>query len=198
MRGEWNGNEDLGDGSLQALYADYKARCVFVKGVVTPARSRLIASDARKLLLDLEGDLEFLTAGAEVANDAYSKAIDSGKSDHIKMELAWTVVGFEEKVKKVRTFQTQLEGFAHDVASGDLISLKSDFLTYLKDLFSKKCTAATHVLVFRIADELRNRKPYAVPLRFMPYKSLTDSKLRDLELELEEAMRNAGMTVVGM
>lgn len=106
--------------------------------------------------------------------------------------------GFEEKVKKVRTFQTQLEGFAHDVASGDLISLKSDFLTYLKDLFSKKRTAATHVLVFMIADELRNRKPYAVPLRFMPYKSLTDSKLRDLELELEEAMRNAGMTVVGM
>jgi hypothetical protein len=49
-----------------------------------------------------------------------------------------------------------------------------------------------------IADELRNRKPYAVPVRFMPYKSLTDSKLRDLELELEEAMRNAGMTVVGM
>lgn len=49
-----------------------------------------------------------------------------------------------------------------------------------------------------IADELRNRKPYAIPVRFMPYKSLTDLKLRDLELQLEEAMRNAGMAVVGM
>lgn len=54
------------------------------------------------------------------------------------------------------------------------------------------------MLVFMIADELRNRKPYAIPVRFMPYRSLTDSKLRELELQLEEAMRNMGMTVVGM
>lgn len=31
----------------------------------------------------------------------------------------------------------------------------------------------------------------------MPYKSLTDSKLREMELQVEEAMRNAGMTIVG-
>ena len=71
-------------------------------------------------------------------------------------------------------------------------------LSYLKDLFTKKRVAASHVLVFMIADELRNRKPYAVPVQFMPYKSLTDSKLRELEVQLEDAMRNAGMTVVGM
>ena len=198
MRGEWGGDEDLGDGSLQALYSEYKARCAFVKNLGIPTRARLIANDARKLLLDLESDLEFLTAGAEVADDAYTKAIDGAKSDHIKMELAWSVVGFEEMLKKVRTFQSQLEGIESDVASGDLVSLKSNLLTYLKDLFSKKRTAAAHVLVFMIADELRNRKPYAIPVRFMPYKSLTDLKLRDLELELEEAMRNAGMAVVGM
>ncbi|KAL9977062.1 hypothetical protein ACROYT_G014426 [Oculina patagonica] len=82
-----------------------------------PTRARLIASDARKLLLDLESDLEFLTAGAEVADDAYTKAIDGGKSDHIKMELAWTVVGFEEMLKKVRTFQPYLGSIESDVAS---------------------------------------------------------------------------------
>ena len=49
MRGTWAGDEDLGDGSLQALYADYKARCVFVKSVGTPERSRLIGRDVRKL-----------------------------------------------------------------------------------------------------------------------------------------------------
>ena len=31
---------------------------------------------------------------------------------------------------------------------------------------SKKRTAS-HVLVFMIADELRNKKPYAIPVRFM-------------------------------
>ena len=30
----------------------------------------------------------------------------------------------------------------------------------------------------------------------LPYKSLTDSKLRELELQLEDAMRSTGMTVV--
>lgn len=33
---------------------------------------------------------------------------------------------------------------------------------------SKKRTAASHVLVFMIADELRNKKPYAIPVRSMP------------------------------
>lgn len=104
MRGEWNGDEDLGDGSLQVLYVDYKVRCVFVKGVGILVRFRLIVSDVRKLLLDLEGDLEFLIVGVEVVNDVYSKVIDSGKFDYIKMELVWIVVGFEEMVKKVRIF----------------------------------------------------------------------------------------------
>jgi hypothetical protein len=49
-----------------------------------------------------------------------------------------------------------------------------------------------------ISDELRNRKPYAVPVRFLSYRSITDTKLRQLELEVEDAMKNIGMVVVGM
>ena len=202
MRGIWAGDEDLGEGSLQALHADYKARCVFVKSVGTPERSRLIARDMEKLRVELDSDLEFLTAGAEVANGVYSRAIQGGRSsDQMMMELSWSVVGFEELVKKARNFQVELSALAQDGdsgATGDLMSLKSRLLSYLKDLFTKKRTAASHVLVFMIADELRNRKPYAIPVRFMPYKSLTDSKLQELEVQLEESMRNAGMTVVGM
>ena len=48
-----------------------------------------------------------------------------------------------------------------------------------------------------ISDELRKKKPYAVPVQFVPYKSIGDSQLRDLEVKLEKAMKNAGMTVVG-
>lgn len=56
------------------------------------------------------------------------------------MELAWTVVGFEELIKKVRTFQFQLSVFRqmdNDSAFTDLASLKSNMLSYLKDLFTK-------------------------------------------------------------
>lgn len=79
-----------------------------------------------------------------------------------------------------------------------MILLKSNLLQYLKKLNSTKSVAASHLLVFMIPDELRNRKPYAIPVRFMPYKSLTDFKLRELEVQLEDTMRSKGMTVVGM
>jgi hypothetical protein len=32
----------------------------------------------------------------------------------------------------------------------------------------------------------------------MPYMSLTDGKLRELEIQLEDARRSKGMTVVGV
>ena len=201
MRGSWAGDEDLGDGSLQALYESYKARCAFVKAIGSAERSSLLSADVQKLLLELENDLEFLATGAEVANGAYRRALQGGKAtEHKLMELSWSVVGFEELVKKVRGFDGHLKDFVGEgggAAGVNLHSLKSDLLKYLKDLFSKKRTAATHLLVFMIADELRNRKPYAIPVRFMPYRSLTDAKLRELEFQLEEAMRKIGMTVVG-
>ena len=75
--------------------------------------------------------------------------------------------------------------------------VKAELLGYVKGLLGKQRVAATHLLVFMIADELRNHKPYAIPGRFMPYKSLTDAKLRELEGELEDVIRSAGMTVVG-
>ena len=79
MRGTWSGDQDLGDGTLQRLYADYKARCPFIKKLATPERSALIGKDVGKLQLDLENDLEFLIAGTEVANRMYRKAIQAGK-----------------------------------------------------------------------------------------------------------------------
>lgn len=182
-------------------YADYKTRCLFVKKLPTTESSALITRGIEKLLVDLEGDLEFLISGTEVANGLYSRAIQAGKTSEQKlMELSWSVVGFEKLVEKARNLQVELRTFLQGIGTantGGLTSMISSLLTYLKDLFSKKRIAATHVLVFMISDELRNRKPYAIPVRFMPYKSLTDSKLRELEVQLEEAMRNAGMTVVG-
>lgn len=70
MRGTWSGDEDVGNGSLKNLYTDYKTRCVFVK---------LAKREIEKLLVDLESDLEFLTAGVEVASGVYTKAIQVGK-----------------------------------------------------------------------------------------------------------------------
>lgn len=68
---------------------------------------------------------------------------------------------------------------------------------FLKQLYSKKRVAATHLMVFMIADEARNFKPYALPVGVLPYASMTDDRLRKLEEELRSAMVNLGMVVVG-
>lgn len=53
------------------------------------------------MLVDLESDFEFLTAGVEVASGVYTKAIQVGKSSDQKlMELPWSVVEFEKLVEK--------------------------------------------------------------------------------------------------
>jgi poly(3-hydroxyalkanoate) synthetase len=48
-----------------------------------------------------------------------------------------------------------------------------------------------------ISDESRNTKPYAVPVRFLPYHSITDNKLRQLQMEIEDAMIDLNMIPVG-
>ena len=47
-----------------------------------------------------------------------------------------------------------------------------------------------------VSDELRNFKPYAVPV--LKYCSLTDQNARDLKDELKTAMEDIGMLTVGM
>ena len=89
MRGIWAGDEDLGDGSLQVLFDGYKARCTFVKSIGSAGRSGLVQADVRRLLLELENDLEFLAAGAQDANEAYNKALQGGKASESKL-MEWS------------------------------------------------------------------------------------------------------------
>ena len=55
----------------------------------------------------------------------------------------------------------------------------------------------THLLFFMISDEQRNYKPYAIPVRVVTYKSITDDKVLKLKEELKDAMTQIGMKVVG-
>lgn len=72
------------------------------------------------------------------------------------------------------------------------------YLQYLRNLFKKKRTCATHVLVFMVADEQRNTKPYAIPIQYVPHKGIRDQEVRDLTKGIKEQMTNAHLKVVGM
>ena len=107
--------------------------------------------------------------------------------------LAWDLVGFEDLLKEAARLTATCNrlidyGTCQDFNFGnirnDLNNLRNDLAAYLKQLFSKKRLAATHLMVFMIADEARNFKPYALPVRVLPYASMTDGSLRELEVEL--------------
>jgi hypothetical protein len=63
---------------------------------------------------------------------------------------------------------------------------------------TKTRVAASHILIFMVSDELRNFKPYAIPVRVLKYTSLTDKNARDLKDELKSTMEDMGMVTVGM
>jgi len=78
-----------------------------------------------------------------------------------------------------------------------LSNIHPDTMKYLRNLFKKKRSPATHVLVTMISDEKRNRKPYALPVRYIPYRTIKDQFVRDLNKELKEKMVERGLHVVG-
>jgi hypothetical protein len=193
VRQVWSGDEDLGDGFVQQLFEVYWARRWAITAIGSPKRLASVALDVKKVCDQLQRDLEFLTHGMKSANEMYSKALEEKKSsEQTMMELSWNSVGLEELLKKALGLQTDLNRFLSGDKDVDLMLVKAELLGYVKGLLGKQRVAATHLLVFMIADELRNHKPYAIPVSFMPYKSLTDAKLRELEGELEDVMRSVG------
>ena len=71
---------------------------------------------------------------------------------------------------------------------------REDFLKYLRNLFVKKRQpGATHVFVFLVLQEKRNRKPYCLPVQYIPYHSLKDQYVRDLSGKIKTQMIAMGM-----
>lgn len=198
LKGEWSGDEDLGSKELAKLHNEYRSRCNAIQSFGIHSTT----ADLDKLRQELTTDVKFLEEGEVKAKAEYSSAVDAKR--HVEatlMELSWDVVGYEELLKKARKYITTVTALEESSSLTTILKvlcpLKNEYQEYLKGVYSKKRSAATHLMIFMIADECRNRKPYAVPVRFLSYKSITDKKLRELELEVEKAMKKLGMIVVG-
>ena len=204
--GSWAGDEDLGDGCLQDLYKKYKNDCSCVKKLVPQSTSQLIVQQFQELQQMLKSYLEFLMPGETQARAAYEKVLNASRpSDNVMMELSWELIGYEELLKQNNELIQEITHIANQFKSGQqqlvvkscLVKLESKLLNYVKQVYMKKRNPATHLMIFMISDELRNSKPYAVPVRFLPYHSITDAKLRELETEIEDAMLAVNMVTVG-
>ena len=80
---------------------------------------------------------------------------------------------------------------------GSVRGMATETKAYLRNLFKKKRTAATHVFVLMRSDERRQKKPYALPVRFVPYRSLRDQYVHDFTREVKQEMTERGLHLVG-
>jgi hypothetical protein len=149
-------------------------------------------------------DIEFLEKGMSSAKRAYEVKLEKSRvSDNLMMKLAWDVAGYEQLLVKAKEFEKDFDLMADELKLGvgrvvvRKHEMEKNLLLYYKELYSKKRNPASHLLVFMIADELRNTKPYAIPIQFIPIKSITDQQIRLLELEVETAMKSIEMVPVG-
>ena len=79
------------------------------------------------------------------------------------------------------------------------LSVIEDQLTsFVRSLYRHKRQAASNVYVVMISSELRQVKPYALPIQLLPYKSIDESTMRQLICEIVKVMTSKGMKVVGM
>ena len=78
-----------------------------------------------------------------------------------------------------------------------LTSIRQSLISFIKGVTRHQRTAATHVLVFMISSEERRTRPYAVPVQCIPYKGLSDMKIRKLANNVIQEMVKRNMKVAG-
>ena len=170
------------DGKLQKLRQIYDDR-----------RSDIQQGFIQKILESLEDDIKFLQKYLQKTVKKYKKkfAKDSSNNKGLK-EMNWDIVEMTKLLESCQAFMNQYE-------KGDRVhaGLREELFTYTRDLFKKKRTAATHVLVIMVSDERRNSKPYALPVQYVPYKSLKDATVQRLVEDVMKAMRDLDMKYVG-
>ena len=153
-------------------------------------------------------DVTFLADGLVAAQDAYTKKFNApNTSQELLKALCWERVEFNtllqqaqcfiEKYETMKACLCQQASREKDVVTA-LQNVEHDALTYLRNLFIKKRQpGATHVLLFLVSDERRNKKPYALSVQYIPYKSIKDQYVRDMTDAIKSKMMEMDLKPVG-
>lgn len=123
------------------------------------------------------------------ANAAYSEKQQAGRSsEKTLMALAWKVKELSDLNDSGRELLRRLVALAdlldlqqqsvweRENVPRRLATVRDNLSSFVKRVTRHRRTAATHLLVFMISSEERNRKPFALPVQCLPYKGLSDVK----------------------
>ena len=123
------------------------------------------------------------------------------------MHLCWETVEYNTLLQKAQALNSRFENlllFLNPTAPrvSDVITslqnMSKEITDYLRNLFVKKRQPpATHILIIMVSEERRNKKPYALPVQYVPYHTIRDQYLRDLSKSVKLEMTKLGMKTVG-
>ena len=106
MQYEWNGDEDLRDGTVQRLHTVCMKQPQFITGLGLKEREAVLSPDFNVLLENFAADETFLKQGMEKARKDYEdKRAKQKSSDAMMMSLACELTSFEELLAQCVKFQ---------------------------------------------------------------------------------------------
>ena len=153
-------------------------------------------------------DVVFLTEGLKKADEMYQTKFNSpNSSQSLLMNLCWETVEYNTLLQEAQALNSSLEDLLPylDPTSPRIVdviaslqNMSKELANYFRNLFVKKRQpAATHVLIIMVSEERRNRKPYSLPVQYVPYHTIRDQYIRDLSKSVKLKMTELGMTTVG-
>ena len=142
------------------------------------------------------------------ARKEYENKQGEGKSGKEMFGLAWDVKELSDLNKTGRelivectTLVEKLLDPSYDSIANNLANQISTFrervLSFVKSTTMYRREPATHILVVLISPEERNKKPYALAVQCIAYKSIRDSEVRQICNKVVKEMTVRGMKVAG-
>ena len=148
VKGQWNGDIDLGDQRVALLHQEYQQRKSLCKASDLLSSKDHLMARLQKLLDCLHLDVAFLADGLVAAQDAYTKKFNApNTSQELLKALCWERVEFNMLLQQAQCFIEKYETMKaclcqqapreKDVVTA-LQNVEHDALTYLRNLFIKE------------------------------------------------------------
>ena len=204
----WNGDVDYDDGKLKELrdeYVDMNAKMELLRTPIVPQPK--IEEIIKKTISDFQVETNFLSDGFKTAKKLFEEKVKQGNCPEATLkERNWEVVECQTLLQQSQqlalNFQTAVSSISGSTITKPMRSnvntLASHRSQYLRNLYKKKRTSATHVVVTMLSDERRSSKPYALPVRYIPCITLKDNDVRKFNQDLKREMKKRDMTLAGI
>ena len=124
-------------------------------------------------------------------------------------ELGWEITELENLNETGRKLLVDLRSllmkynaptpndFVDEDVPNCLKSFCSDLTQFIKNVVVHQREPATHVFVFMISPEERNKKPYALPIQCIPCAGIKEVNIRQFLTKIVEQMRSRNMKIAG-